>query len=667
MAEEGVAKFTRLRLHTIVSTNRFAAANGGTYVLSGEATLAFAPNSFTLGGALYQGDVLIRSVKVDKSDDWLDQLVTGDNRGLDTLNKWKALTTYGQVVIEATGTNGEPLQFNAEATLTIPMIGGTTPDTTLLWHFNDTLGVWKQSGVAVKSGAMYVTKIKKLGTLNFATAANAVTVSGRLLTVDGEPVPFAYLAVSNPSVTAPTRPLWQYSDGEGKFAIAVPADQLLSLDVSGNECNSPGFSKSFSTGKENLALGDISLPADRTVRITSTLRACNGTPVSNGILHMYFGKGNVPIYAGNNGQVQFNTIVCSFTPYTTAMFLANEPSTGQISDPVYRTFTPGVNDLGDVSVCGTAESVPLEATFLDNNGAPLPDLLVQIEAKRTPGEFFTVRTDPAGKLSANVYQNSEFSLRVYGSADCATPAYTTTFQTTNQKLSLGTRTVTDLVKATLTGRLVACNNSPVSSGQVILQRDGQSRHIKTDQSGSFSFPVLVCNSNSPQTVSIIGLDQNNLQTGLPVTLSIRSGTIDAGAVSTCFDNASAQEYLNCTVGNDVFSFQSTLDSFAHTIQNGTGWHVFLAGNRNSVFPGIHFSCYRNAALGTQNPGLDEFGIPPYYDRYAETHPDSVAVTYTEFGPVGGFIAGHFTLKVKAQSGSGSVHDARVKFRIRRRY
>ena len=66
------------------------------------------------------------------------------------------------------------------------------------------------------------------------------------------------------------------------------------------------------------------------------------------------------------------------------------------------------------------------------------------------------------------------------------------------------------------------------------------------------------NSNSPQTVSIIGLDQSNLQTGLPVTLSIRSATNDAGAVSTCFDNASAQEFLNCTVGNDVFSFQSPL-------------------------------------------------------------------------------------------------------------
>jgi hypothetical protein len=309
--------------------------------------------------------------------------------------------------------------------------------------------------------------------------------------------------------------------------------------------------------------------------------------------------------------------------------------------------------------------VLLDASFVDNTGTPLADVFVELEPTRTGGETYTVRTDSAGKIVAHVYQNTDYTLSVFGSSGCATPAFTTGFKTLNVDLSLGKQTLTNLVKSTVTGRLVDCNNSPVSSGQVILHREGRTTRVLANSAGVFSFSLPACNSGSPQTIQLTGQDNSTLQTGAPVTISVQPGANNAGTVPTCHTQPSAQEFINYSIDNDYFSLQSPADTLAHSIQFGTGWHAFRGEQRSYPNSSIYFTCYQNAALGTQSPGLDEFSIGTYYGRHVPSGSDSVAVTYTEFGPVGGFIAGQFTLPI-IHSSTRSVHIARVKFRIRRR-
>jgi hypothetical protein len=221
------------------------------------------------------------------------------------------------------------------------------------------------------------------------------------------------------------------------------------------------------------------------------------------------------------------------------------------------------------------------------------------------------------------------------------------------------------VKATVSGNLTDCNHSPVRSGQVILQKDGVSRAFTANSTGAFSFSFPVCNTGSPESVRIIGQDKNTSRTGLPVTLSVQPGANDAGSVSTCFNNASEQEFINYSIDSNYFTFQSPVDTFRHAIHTGSGWHSFTGTDKLNSSRYMFFTCYQNAALGTKSPGLDEFFISPFYSRHTEAGLDSVAVTYTEFGPVGGFIAGHFTITI-IDLRDRSVHVSEVSFRIRRR-
>jgi hypothetical protein len=70
------------------------------------------------------------------------------------------------------------------------------------------------------------------------------------------------------------------------------------------------------------------------------------------------------------------------------------------------------------------------------------------------------------------------------------------------------------------------------------------------------------------------------------------------------------------------------------------------------------------AVGSPTLSIDEFDIGADYGRYVTDTTPLPIVNLTEYGPVGGYMAGY--IKVKIQNLNDlSVHDAICNFRVKR--
>jgi ABC-type sulfate transport system permease subunit len=85
----------------------------------------------------------------------------GNLTGITINNEQKILQTYGMIAVEMEGSSGEALNIagSKQATISFPIPSAmlaNAPATIPLWHFDETIGVWKEEGTATKQGNAYV-------------------------------------------------------------------------------------------------------------------------------------------------------------------------------------------------------------------------------------------------------------------------------------------------------------------------------------------------------------------------------------------------------------------------------------------------------------------------------------------------------------------------------
>ena len=661
MTEDGKANFIRLKLEHKIYFSRFTAASGVSFTLGDGGTISVPPNALTIAGTStsYSGDVTIYGTRIDANSEDIAMRMPGDARALDTLQQLKLLSTFGIINFVAEGANGEKLKLSKDATITIPLFG-TQPAAVDLWYYDETLGLWRQHGRGTQSSFKYTGTISRFGSWNFAVAENYVKVKGRLMSPSGEPVPFAYVNVSRPSTSSNAWPLWKFSDANGYINMAAPANSQLSFDVYGNLCNSPVFSQSLPTVEADIALGDISITGNNVVTVDATLTDCGNNGIPDGLLMMAFIGDNYRFPAGNDGKVHFNTVVCNYSFHQSAIFVAEQISSGQKSNMTPVELVAGNNDLGNFSVCGSSGQARITCKLVDNSGNPLSHVFIKIFAASVPGAVYTTISDAEGNVGSDTYENTDNTLSVYGSLDCNNPVFSTTFHTTNRDTSLGTFTVSSLITATVTGSVVDCNNSPVTSGHVILQKDQENYQYPVSSDGTFNFNIPICSATNPEPVSIIAENNATLQSGNHVAISLNSGTNSIGTLTACFDNTSSEEFLHYSVDNSYYSYVPPVNSFNQYVDEATHWN-YIAGGNLVTGQEVFFAITGNISVGGPGISLDEFEIAGDYGRYSA---DPVQVNITEYGPVGGFIAGNFQLSVQSAFDQ-SIHNTLCNFRVKR--
>jgi hypothetical protein len=99
-------------------------------------------------------------------------------------------------------------------------------------------------------------------------------------------------------------------------------------------------------------------------------------------------------------------------------------------------------------------------------------------------------------------------------------------------LDLGTLIVDmDTAALNLTGTVVDCSNNPVANGFVNVSLEGLN-YSTAVSNGAFSLSIVRC-SGSTETAVLTAADYGTQQVGKGVSLTVKSGSQDAGQLSAC--------------------------------------------------------------------------------------------------------------------------------------
>lgn len=382
IATENKTAFFRIKLLPKTNQGNFDAATGGTVTLSNGLSVSFPDAAVQLAaGGTYSGQVTVAAHWIDPTANDLVNTMPGDLRGLDSAGFLKLLTSYGMAAVELTGSTGELLQVadGKKATLSCPIpasIAGSAPASIPMWSFNESNGLWKQEGHAVRSGNKYVGDVSHFSFWNYDTPNNFIQMRCTVKDTDGRPIPGAYVKVS--VVSDPQTAAWGITDSAGFVGGAVPENAQLLLEVLGSfTCGNALYSQNFTTTVQNIDLGDIELPAALTSTINGNIINCFAAPVNIG--YIMISTENYSFRRPLSSTGEFNITIPFCGSSHTIVLVAEDLEGLQTGTPVSHTITPGLYNAGTISVCGTPiqEYVYFDADGMNFTYLPPADTIDQ--------------------------------------------------------------------------------------------------------------------------------------------------------------------------------------------------------------------------------------------------------------------------------------------------
>jgi hypothetical protein len=357
IAAEGKSAFFRIKLipKTIVGT--VSSATGGTVTLLNGLSVKL--NAGTIVNAAtnaqYSGSVNVAAYWISPTAADLAGIMPGDLRGINTDGSLKTLQTFGMAAVELTGSSGELLQIvnGQKATLTMPIpasLSATAPASIPLWYFDETNGLWKQEGSAIKTGNTYVGDVSHFSFWNCDVPANYVQFNCTLKNSSGNPIAYTGVKIS---VAGTNNFRWGFTDSAGYVAGAVPNNSNLIMEVFTNyNCGSSIYSQTFTTTNVNISLGTVTIPtANNLATVTGTVTNCANTAVTNGYILVKEGDIFTRHPLNSQGAYSFNILTCSF-PQTIILIGEDVTNAQQSASVAYIVANAGANAVGNIQACG---------------------------------------------------------------------------------------------------------------------------------------------------------------------------------------------------------------------------------------------------------------------------------------------------------------------------
>lgn len=314
--------------------------------------------------------------------------------------------------------------------------------------------------------------------------------------------------------------------------------------------------------------------------------------------------------------------------------------------------------------------VQLDCTIIDGDGAPVAFAYVKISDVSNPNNAAYGITDSTGYVSGAVPVNRSLKLEVFTDFSCGTPVFTQTFSTTNANLSLGTLIipVTSIDLAHVTGTVTDCSSAAVTSGYLIMRKNGSYYRYNLDNTGAFDFSTIICNGS--EAVIFIAEDQNSNQQSNPLDYMLGTGSNAVGNLQAC--GVSTQQFIDFSINgvsynmtypaDSVFSFSNLQTSPLPRIEvHGTSI-VNNGSTTTTRYLSFYFSQPGIAAGSTQN--LVGFYTSEISDSTSITTP--ISVNITEYGIVGEYISGNFSGTLTGSAPTNTPYAVTGAFRVRRR-
>ncbi|MBN8684215.1 MAG: carboxypeptidase regulatory-like domain-containing protein [Chitinophagales bacterium] len=346
----------------------FNSANGTTLSVS-NASLRFDAGSISRDGQTYNGTVVVSGAYINPEADNLLDIVPGALRGLRSNGEEELLQTFGMVGIRLSDPAGNPLQIAAgktvEMTATIPSgLLAQAPDEVPMWHFDETEGLWKEEGVATKTGNQYKTSVSHFSWWNYDASAPSILLSGRVVDQNGNPISQVHVWACPETINIGMGCGHGSPDISGNFSGLAPKGvqiriEIYSSDNSQSPCNNIIHSQLAGPFNTDTDLGNIvvdlnSLPGGLVnASVSGRILDCDGQPVANGYAFITRGVGVLATNA--NGEFNGNLTYCSNN--VPGNISATGVDMDNLKESLEKTqLVSGNINFGDLSACNNLEN-----------------------------------------------------------------------------------------------------------------------------------------------------------------------------------------------------------------------------------------------------------------------------------------------------------------------
>ena len=370
-AREKSNNFVRIQLLRKTISARLDAIVGGDADMRGNGgSVHFEPNSFvTMSGSLYTGTVLVATHYLNPTDADISDQMPGDLRGTSAAGTTVGLKSFGMVAVELTDEGGQKLQIKnglpATLNINIPAsISASAPVNIPLWYFNDSTGLWKQEGNAVKSGDKYIGTVTHFSFWNCDDPYEYVKIKAHIINNAGLAVPGVKVQI----IAANGASAYDYTDNNGFVDGFVPKNQTLSLQVL-NSCNQTAYTGNIGPFNVMTDIGNITI-TQATTTIYGTAVNCSNAAVTDGYVQVTL-NGTTSFAGLINGAFSYTFLNCNGN--NSAQLLAVDNGASQQGNNVSINLNGSTVNAGVLTACGVSANtffnLTINGTLLSANTA----------------------------------------------------------------------------------------------------------------------------------------------------------------------------------------------------------------------------------------------------------------------------------------------------------
>ncbi|MFM9949086.1 MAG: carboxypeptidase-like regulatory domain-containing protein [Saprospiraceae bacterium] len=315
--------YTTLTLMYKINSGQVDATTGGTVNVpgGGGTTVKLPANGVAKpDGTLYTGQVLVAARWLNPTAGNLTDIMPGNLQAINDRREEVALATYGMIAVELTEPDGSPLNLasgsKAELTFPIPsQLQSSAPSEIPLWHFDETTGLWREEGFAIRQGNVYVGEVSHFSFWNCDAPFPLINIEGTVLSPDGNQLAGIKIHVN---IVGSTVTGSGSTDSNGYFKGKMPAGELLLLEAI-DPCGQLLISQNIGPFTNDTNIGNLTVASGSTVNYTNfsgTIVNCDEEPVTNGILQIC--QDDVCYFTATEADGSINTfrLFCNSNDFT---------------------------------------------------------------------------------------------------------------------------------------------------------------------------------------------------------------------------------------------------------------------------------------------------------------------------------------------------------------
>ena len=323
----------------------------GSISIANGAKVTFDGNFKTETGQAYSGVVSVIMKHLDPSDVTTADKMPGMLLAQNSNGEERVLESYGMMNIELRGAASQKLQLSTTAQIEMPISTSqlaASPTTIPLWHFDETLGYWKEEGSATKQGTKYVGTVSHFSWWNCDAQFPTVRLTVNLVNSNGTPLANVRVGIRRASNSYTVNGT---TNSQGQVSGLVPKNETLTMvvfDSCGNTVSTTSIGPfSVDTTLPNLVISNSTIQT----QVKGNLLKCDGTNVTNGYVLMRYGNQNL-LTRVTNGDFSFTMLVCSAT---NARFSLQgfDYENLQTTNSINYTFTTPVTNVGNLTACNS--------------------------------------------------------------------------------------------------------------------------------------------------------------------------------------------------------------------------------------------------------------------------------------------------------------------------